>query len=210
MNRSLHLTALLLAVVIVLSLAACGSRETASSHPRPEFHGTVQRPVERPVPTNPNRIPPENTESTTPTAPATPVVTPLATPAEPDRDSLEQIADLVTGEDYADLTDEELTDLIEDQLHQEESTDSPADPDQVPVPSEPAVETDPEGYDEQGAMTVPFDQLYPELVETAQVACDSRTLLLKLPGSMDGTVTEAMAEAGVAKLELLFALENAA
>ena len=208
MNRSLHLTALLLAVVIVLSLAACGSRETDSSHPRPEFHGTVQKPVERPVPTN--CIPPENTESTTPTAPATPVVTPLATPAEPDRDSLEQIAELVTGEDYSDLTDEELTDLIEDQLRQEESAGSPADPDQVPVPSEPAVETDPEGYDEQGAMTVPFDQLYPELVETAQVAFDSRTLLLKLPGSMDCTVTEAMAEAGVAKLELLFELENAA
>ena len=95
MNRSHRLTALLLAVVMVLSLAACGSRETASSHPRPEFHGTVQKPVERPVPTNPNRIPPENTESTTPTAPATPVVTPLNTPAEPDRESLEQIADLL-------------------------------------------------------------------------------------------------------------------
>ena len=88
MNRSHRLTALLLAVVMVLSLAACGSRETASSHPRPEFHGTVQKPVERPVPTNPNRIPPENTEATT--APATPVVTPLSTPAEPDRESLEQ------------------------------------------------------------------------------------------------------------------------
>ena len=210
MNRSHRLTALLLAAVMVLSLAACGSSETASSHARPEFHGTVQKPVERPAPTIPDRVIPENTEPTTSTEPVQPVVTPLSTPAEPDRDSLEQIAELVTGEDYSDLTDEELVDLIEDQLRQEESADSPADPDQVSVPSEPAVDTDPEGYDEQGAMTVPFDQLYPELVETAQVAFDSRTLLLKLPGSMDGTVTEAMAEAGVAKLELLFELENAA
>ena len=44
MNRSHRLTALLLAVVMVLSLAACGSREAASSHSRPEFHGTVQKP----------------------------------------------------------------------------------------------------------------------------------------------------------------------
>lgn len=209
MTRSHRLTALLLAVVMVLSLAACGSRETASSHPRPEFHGTVQKPVERPVPTN--LIPPENTESTTPTAPATPVVTPLNTPAEPDRESLEQIADLLdTTENWDDLTGEELTDLIEDQLRQEESADSPAAPEALPDSTEPAVDTDPEGYDENGAMTVPFDQLYPELVETEQVGYDDRTLLVKLPLSLGGEVTEQMAAAGVAKLELLFELENAA
>ena len=209
MNRSLHLTALLLAAVMVLSLAACGSREAASSHSRPEFHGTVQKPVERPVPTNPHRIPPENTEA--PTTPAAPVVTPLNTPAEPDRESLEQIADLLdTTENWDDLTDEELTDLIEDQLRREESADSPADPDEIPAPTDPAVDTDPEGYDENGAMTVPFDQLYPELVETEQVGYDDRTLLLKLPLSLGGEVTEQMAAAGVARLELLFELENAA
>ena len=29
---------------MVLSLAVCGSREAASSHSRPEFHGTMQKP----------------------------------------------------------------------------------------------------------------------------------------------------------------------
>ena len=72
MNRSHRLTALVLAVVMVLSLAACGSRETASSHPRPEYHGTVQRPVQ----TTPDRFIPEHTETTRPTEPALPVIPP--------------------------------------------------------------------------------------------------------------------------------------
>ena len=209
MRKFKRLTALVLAVVMVAALAGCGGRAQSKPQNNVQLQRPVVRPESGPVQTRP-------APETTPAVPAETEpddiqVVPLGTPvAEPDRDSLEQIADLVTEEDYADLTDEELTDLIEDQLRQEESADSPADPDEVPVPGEPAVDTDPEGYDEQGAMTVPFDQLYPELVETAQVAFDSRTLLLKLPGSMDGTVTEAMAEAGVAKLELLFGLENAA
>lgn len=209
MRKFKRLTALVLAVVMVAALAGCGGRAQSKPQNNVQLQRPLVRPESAPVQTRP-------APETTPAVPAETEpydiqVVPLGTPvAEPDRDSLEQIAELVTGEDYSDLTDEELTDLIEDQLRQEESADSPADPDQVSVPGEPAVDTDPEGYDEQGAMTVPFDQLYPELVETAQVAFDSRTLLLKLPGSMDGTVTDAMAEAGVAKLELLFELENAA
>ena len=58
---------------------------------------------------------------------------------QPDRDSLEQVAQLVTGSDseFEELTDRELTDLIEDQLHQEESVGSPVDPGEVPVPTAP-------------------------------------------------------------------------
>ena len=49
---------------------------------------------------------------------------------QPDRDSLEQVAQLVTGSDseFEELTDRELMDLIEDQLRQEESVGSPVDP----------------------------------------------------------------------------------
>ena len=52
--------------------------------------------------------------------------------------------------------------------------------------------------------------MQPDRDSLEQVAYDAESLLLKLPGSMDGTVTDAMGAAGVAKLELLFELENAA
>ena len=209
MRKFNRLTALVLAVMMVLSLAACGGGSTAAGT-RPDVQ--LQQPVIQP--TAPSL--PQQTEPVIPeTAPAAPQVFPMNTPvAEPDRDSLEQVAELVTGgsAEFADLSNEELTelikDLIDEQIRQEESAETPAEP----VPAEPVVDTEssPEGYDENGALTVPFDQLYPELVENEQVAFDDETLLLKLPGYMDGTVTEAMAQAGVAQLELLFALENAA
>lgn len=210
MQHFKRLTALVMAAVMVLSLVGCGGSGGSTAQKRPQADIQLQRPVQRPA-------------VTTPTVPATAPVTEspeeeirldfLSAPVvEADRDSLEQVAQLVTGSDadFEELTDQELTDLIEEQLRQEESAGTPADPEELPVPADPAVDTDPEGYDEQGAMTVPFDQLYPELVEQAQVAYDEKTLLVKLPGSMDGTVTEAMSEAGVADLELLFELTDAA
>ena len=129
MRKFKRLTALVLAVVMVAALAGCGS--TAQS--KPQNNVQLQRPVVRP------ESAPVQTRPAPETTPAVPAetephdiqVVPLGTPAtEPDRDSLEQIADLVTGteEDYSDLTDEELTDLIEDQLRQEESVGSPVDP----------------------------------------------------------------------------------
>ena len=203
MQHFKRLTALMLAAVMVVALAGCGGG-TAKAEPQTGVQ--IQRPVTKP------ESAPVQTQPAPETIPATPEATepegiqlvPLGTPAvEADRDSLEQIADLIIGSDesYTDLTDEELADLIEDQLEAE----IPAEPQ-----DQPAIDTEDSSYDENGAMTVPFDQLYPELVQTQQVAFDSQTLLVKLPGSMDGTVTSAMAEAGVAKLELLFELENAA
>ena len=201
-----RLTALVLAAVMALSLAGCGGGDTALR--RPETDAPTLQQHQRPAtprPTVPHAPEPDTTE------PAAPQVLPMSAPAaEPDRDSLEQIAQLVTGtqEDFEDLTDSELTDLIEDQLDQS----TPADPQEDPTPDEPVADPheNPAGYDDQGAMTLPFDQLYPELVEKEQVAFDDETLLLKLPAHMDGTVTEAMADAGVAGLELLFELEDAA
>ena len=180
-----RLTALVMAAVMVLSLAGCGGGAALQKQPA----GNVQ--LQRPVP-NPGATAPE------PTVPATsPVVNSpaeedsdiqlefLSAPAvEPDRDSLEQVAELVTGgeKDFEDLTDEELTDLIEDQIRQQESAGTPAIPGSDAVSDDPAVDTEAasDGYDGNGAMTVPFDQLYPELVEEEQVAYDEETLLLKL------------------------------
>lgn len=208
MQHLKRLTALVMAAVMVLSLVGCGGSGDAVR--KPQAAPQLQRPVQRPTVTTPQPTAPEATlpeEEVRLEFLSVPTV-------QPDRDSLEQVAQLVTGSDsqFEELTDEELTDLIEDQLRQEESVGSPVDPEEVPVPTAPVAdpETAPEGYDEQGAMTVPFDQLYPELIENEQVAYDAESLLLKLPGSMDDTVTSAMGAAGVAALELLFELENAA
>ena len=115
MRKFKRLTALVLAVVMVAVLAGCGGRAQS----KPQNNVQLQRPLVRP------ESAPVQTRPAPETTPAVPVetepddiqVVPLGTPAtEPDRDSLEQIADLVTGteEDYSDLTDEELTDLIEE------------------------------------------------------------------------------------------------
>lgn len=115
MRKFKQLTALVLAVVMVAVLAGCGG--TAQS--KPQNNVRLQRPVVRP------ESAPAQTQPAPETAPAVPAgtepddiqIVPLGTPAtEPDRDSLEQIADLVIGteEDYSDLTEEELTNLIED------------------------------------------------------------------------------------------------
>lgn len=212
-------TALILAAVMMLSLAACGSRETAAGLYRPNPQINMHTPVEKPIPTIPGQQIPLRPEPTSPTSepfvpftpvePAAPELFLLSTPTEPDRESLEQIAELLDKDeelDYEDLTDEELTDLIESELALPEAT-VPAEPVHTPVadPEENAGD-----YDEQGAMAKPFDQIYPELIETAQVVYDEQTLLLKLPLSLGGEITGEMSAAGVAGLELLFELENAA
>ena len=106
MQHFKRLTALMLAAVMVVALAGCGGRAQS----KPQNNVQLQRPVVQsesaPVQTRP-------APETTPAVPAETEpydiqVVPLGTPvAEPDRDSLEQIAELVTGEDYADLTGQE-------------------------------------------------------------------------------------------------------
>ncbi|MBE6673084.1 MAG: hypothetical protein E7599_06155, partial [Ruminococcaceae bacterium] len=66
----------------------------------------------------------------------------------------------------------------------------------------------PEGYDENGALTKPFDQLYPELVESEQVSYSKDALLLKLKNSSKGAVTKEMKAAGVVKLEAVVPMEE--
>ena len=212
MKRTQRLTALLLAAVMVLSLAACGSRKTTAGQYRPNPNISLHKPVQRPA--APDRVTPTVPHRDTynpdqPTEPMQPVITPLSTPAEPDREALEQIAGLLgrdEGMDYGDMTDEELTDLIESELAVPPVTVPPEAP-QSPV-ADP--EENPGDYNEQGAMTRPFDEIYPELVEREQVAYDEQTLLLKLPLSQGGRITDSMAAAGVGGLELLFEVDTAA
>lgn len=209
MKRTKQLTALILAAVMVLSLAGCGG-STAGKQPGSQT--VLQQPVGKPAPNRPTMSTPAVPQETAP-APTAPVVTPLNTPVESNRDALEEIAGLVSGgevPEFDELTDQELTDWIESAL--EESLTPPATgPETSPIPAPSAdPEEIPDGYDEQGAMTAPFDQLHPELIETEQVSFDDQTLLLKLPLSLGGEISDAMAAAGVGSLELLFEVATAA
>lgn len=205
-----RLTALVLTAVMVLALVGCGGggSPVVKAPNLPLGGNPPQQRPQRPTPTLP-AIPAPTVPQASVVQPQTPVIEPLTVPVDnTDRDSLEQIAQLVGGggeDSYAELTDEELTDLIEEELQQQPEPQVPGSGDPVTDPGENTGE-----YDENGAMVVPFDQIYPELVETEQVRYDDQTLLLKLPRSMDGTVTDAMGDAGIARLELLFELETGA
>lgn len=72
------------------------------------------------------------------------------------------------------------------------------------------VNSHPEAYDENGAMKIPFDLVYPELVESGAVKYSDEALLVKMSGKNRGELTKAMRKAGVVKLEEIVPLENAA
>ena len=107
--------------------------------------------------------------------------------------------DEITGEDLENMEDEELGDLIVDIL--ENITENPGD-------TTVEVKVDPGAYDENGAMTSPFDQVYPELIENGLVAFDDETLLIKMRNSRNGEITAEMAAAGIAVLEVIVPMEE--
>lgn len=198
--KRLMAAAMILVLLITTGCATMrgdpGPKQQLQAGPTITPEKPVSRPAHPPVPT----LPTEPAE-TVPTVRQEPEETfPIP---EPDRDSLEQIAQIVMPEDDTeDLTDEELTDLImteiEEEIGQEEVPDS-GSPEIGPV-------EDSSDYDEDGAMTRPFDEIHPELVASEQVRYDDETLLLKLRGN---AITDAMASAGVAAIECVVPMENA-
>ena len=111
---------------------------------------------------------------------------------EEDRESLEEIADLIkdvvpgagsslTDEVVSKLDDVSLSELITNLL--ENTGKVPAgDPAPDVTPDEDAPDMDvgdkEEYYDENGAMEIPFDQMYPDVVVKEQVQFDKETLLM--------------------------------
>ena len=118
------------------------------------------------------------------------------TATQTDRDKNELIAEVLGDTDTSDMDDGELKNLA-DQLISGLEKDSAA------------ITTDSSVYDENGAMTEPFDQVYPELVENGTVTYDDETLLLKMSNSRGGKISEGMAQAGVAALEAIVPMEEA-
>ena len=127
------------------------------------------------------------------------------------REDKELIAQLMGGEsDPENMSDTQLDALV-DKLTQELSQQQTAgivdlNSSQADVPS---VDTNqnPDAYDESGAMTTPFDQVYPELIEAGQVSFSGESLLIKLKSD---ALTDGLRAAGIGALEKVVPLEGAA
>ncbi len=142
---------------------------------------------------------------------------------EEDRESLEEIADLIkdvvpgagsslTDEVVSKLDDVSLSELITNLL--ENTGKVPAGDSALDViPDEDAPDMDvgekEEHYDENGAMEIPFDQMYPDVVVQEQVQFDKETLLIKMYNSYGGAISAGMKAAGVAALEPIVPMETA-
>lgn len=189
MKHMKRFLSMLLVVAMVFSMAACSRNPEVQEKPDEQIIGT--KPTEGNKPT----------EDTKPTEPATQPTE----PTENDRESLEEIVDIldkddeVTSEDLENMEDGELGDLIVDIL--ENITENPGD-------TTVEIEVDEDAYDENGAMTEPFDQVYPELIENGLVAYDDETLLIKMRNSRNGKITAEMAAAGIAALEVIVPMEE--
>ena len=126
-----------------------------------------------------------------------------------DREDKELIADLIGGKDGSDLTDEELDELIKDLIGETEDTSGIVNLGNKPQDKKPTVDTtDAEGvYNEDGAMTVPFDQAYPEAIEQNQVQFSGESILVKLESDK---LTDRLKKAGIGALQQIVPLKGAA
>lgn len=121
-------------------------------------------------------------------------------PSEKDtltRQDQELIAELIGGEQNPeDLSDEALTDLIDQLLQDAEEEESSEIVNLGNTQKEPVVDNsaNEDAYDENGAMNTPFDQVYPELIEKEEVAFSDESLLVKLEND---TLTDGLKAAGI-------------
>lgn len=101
--------------------------------------------------------------------------------------------------DTSKLSDKELEDTAHDLLDGINKVDDDSSID---------VNENKDAYDENGAMTKPFDEVYPEAIEEEIVEYSDETILVKMSNSKNGRITLGMFAAGVAKLDAIVPLEN--
>ena len=101
--------------------------------------------------------------------------------------------------DTSKLSDKELEDTAHDLLDGINKVDDDSSLD---------VNENKDAYDENGAMTKPFDEVYPEAIEDEIVEYSDETILVKMSNSKNGRITLGMFAAGVAKLDAIVPLEN--
>jgi len=131
-------------------------------------------------------------------------ITASAAQKEPDengelsREEMENVVSVLDGTvDSSKLTDDELSKLTASLLGKLEENKTPS-----------FGKVEESIYDENGAITVPFDVAYPELVEAGGVAYDDGSLLVKMPA--DATLSAALTEAGVVSMEKIVPMGNVA
>ncbi len=141
-------------------------------------------------------------------APEETLQTPAPGSQEFTREEKELIAQLVGGEtETEDLSDPELDQLVQEltgSLMEQEAA-SVIQLGNSETDSTDGFSQEPGAYDQNGAMTAPFDQVYPELIEKGEIAFSDESLLLKLASD---TLTDGMKAAGVAALEQVVPMDG--
>lgn len=111
------------------------------------------------------------------------------------REEKELVVELMgNGEDTTNLSDNELTNLVDKIVNGGKEDSS-------------AYEENKDAYNENGEMTKPFDQVYPELIEQEKVTFSGETILVKLKKN---TLTAGLKAAGVGALEEIVPMEGCA
>ena len=177
-----RIATLLLALAMLMSMAACGLQPETAKKPDSSAQASRQE---------------------------------VTLPAESDADALsredqELIAELIGGEQNPeDLSDEELTDLIDQLLQDAEEEERSEIVNLGSAQQEPVVDNaaNQDAYDENGAMNTPFDQVYPELIEKEQVEFSDESLLIKLESD---ALTGGLKAAGVGALDVVVPMNGCA
>ena len=127
------------------------------------------------------------------------------------REDKELIADLVGGVDASDMSDEELDVLIQQLLEEsdEEAVSNIVNLSTGKTTELPEIDVseNADAYDENGAITKPFDQVYPEVIEKEQVSFSGESILVKLKS---GTLTDGLKAAGIGALEEIVPMDGCA
>ena len=128
---------------------------------------------------------------------------------EMSREDKELVAELIGKQDGSDLSDEELDQLIDELLEDTNASGNVVNLSTGSKQEQPSVDVseNKDAYDENGAMTKPFDQVYPELIEKEQVAFSGESILVKLNSDQ---LTDGLKAAGIGALEQIVPLEGAA
>ena len=128
---------------------------------------------------------------------------------EMSREDKELVAQLIGKQDGSDLSDQELDALIDSLLEETDTTNEVVNLSTGSQKEQPSVDVteNKDAYDENGAMTKPFDQVYPELIEKEQVAFSGESILVKMESDK---LTDGLKAAGVGALEKIVPLDGAA
>ena len=159
-SSSMHrILALVLTMAMLLSMAACAQPKPQMNQGSDRYVPDATAPVQtETIPSGPS----QNGEAETEPREPVPEEEQSSLPTENDRDSLEQIVTVLGGNtDTSNMDDEELGQLVEDLIQDLDKKEDQEIVDLGGQDNRPATDVEPDAgaYDENGAMTDPFDQV---------------------------------------------------